>query len=318
MNLNLRRAVRDFKLDTGAANGMGGQMGIWDGQQFLFEGDQGSWWTSAKFFLRYGYSAITTQSIVTKQLAYFSALYRPAFLHARERRGDEESKGSISGYPWKKVEDLAEAVNASALAATTGMQFFKDRRVSELFIEEMVEAATRVNYAQDTDRIHGFGALVSLAASGADGVKTGNYRIFEEFARRSGARILTGVEGHVTGLVKFDSVSRPGKERETQWYVGTKSGEGEVYDAVIIATPWHNADITLLNTPQRVRGKPFVHLHVTLLTTSRASPRPEYFGLGAQDAVPRTILTSSESVRRASSDKKQPEPPASGRRWGAK
>ena len=77
-----------------------------------------------------------------------------------------------------------------------------------------------------------------------------------------------------------------------------------MYDAVIIATPWHNADITLLNTPSRVKGKPFVHLHVTLLTTSRPYPNPEYFGLGAQDVVPTTILTSSESVRRANEKRK--------------
>ncbi|CDU22220.1 related to Prenylcysteine oxidase precursor [Sporisorium scitamineum] len=325
VNLNLRRAVKQFQLETGAHTGLSGQMGIWDGQQFLFEGDQSSWWTSAKFFLRYGYSAITTEGIVKKQLSYFAGLYSPRFLHSRSSRGGKDG-GTVSGYPWSTVEDLAAAVNATSLVETTGMQFFKDRRVSELFIEEMVEAATRVNYAQDTDKIHGFGALVSLAASGATGVKQGNYRIFEEFARRSGARVLTGVEGQVTGIVRFDSVvqkrrsqfalgdEQGEKQKQTQWYIGTKSGEGELYDAVIIATPWHNADITLLNTPQRVKSKPYVNLHVTLLTTSRASPRPEYFGLGEQDVVPTTILTSSESVRRASSKKKtpSPEPPADG------
>ncbi len=176
VNLNLRRAVKQFALETGAHMGMDGQMGIWDGQQFLFEGDQSSWWTSAKFFLRYGYSAITTESVVKKQLAAFGALYNPSFLHARGQ-AERNAAATASGYPWTSIERLADAVNASALAATTGMQFFKERRVSELFIEEMVEAATRVNYAQDTDQIHGFGALVSLAASGATGVKKGNYRM---------------------------------------------------------------------------------------------------------------------------------------------
>ncbi|KAJ9474476.1 Prenylcys_lyase domain-containing protein [Pseudozyma hubeiensis] len=317
VNLNIRRAVKTFKLETGAKMGLSGQMGIWDGQQFLFEGDQSSWWTSAKFFLRYGYSAITTENIVKKQLSYFAGLYDPTFLHARKGAND----ASISGYPWSTIEDLAAAINATSLVQTTGMQFFKERRVSELFIEEMVEAATRVNYAQDTDRIHGFGALVSLAASGATGVKHGNYRISEEFAWRSGARILTGVEGQVTGIVRYDSALSRRRERialgdegengkqQVQWYLGTKSGEGELYDAVIIATPWHNADITLLNTRERVKSKAFVHLHVTLLTTSRERPRPEYFGLGDQDVVPTTILTSSESVRRAAAGNKKPTTP---------
>ncbi|EST09280.1 Prenylcysteine lyase [Kalmanozyma brasiliensis GHG001] len=296
VNYNLRRAVQDFKLDTGAHTGVGGETGIWDGQQFLFTGDQGSWWTSARFFLRYGYGAVTTQGLVARQLGWFSGLYRAPFLHSREREGEKERKETVSGYPWSTVGELAEAVNASSLVGQTGMAFLKDHRVGELFIEEMVEAATRVNYAQDTDAIHAFGAMVSLAASGATGVKTGNFRIFEEFAKRSGARILTGVEGEVTGLIRYPTANG------TKWYVGSKSGEGELFDAVILATPWHNSGITLLNTPHRVKGVPFVHLHVTLLTTSRTSPRGSYFGMGENDAVPRTILTSSESVRRAKGD----------------
>lgn len=298
VNYNLRRAVKEFGLDTGAQNGESGEMGVWDGQQFLFIGDASSWWTSAKFFLRYGYSALTAQNLVAKQLSLFSHLYNPSFLH----------KPSNTRFPWSTVEQLAEAVNVSSLAAMTGLDYFKDHRVSDLFIEEMIEAATRVNYAQDTDQIHGFGALVSLAATGATGVKDGNYRIFEEFVQRSGATLLTGIEGEVTGIVRFDRIQRPSSIKEQgdqgpQWYIGTKSGEGETYDAVIIATPWHNADITLLNTESRVKAKPFVHLHVTLLTTTTSGPDPRYFGLGIQDSVPKTILTSDESIRRAVREK---------------
>ncbi|PWY98415.1 hypothetical protein BCV70DRAFT_212782 [Testicularia cyperi] len=317
VNYNLRRAVKEFQLETGAQNGYAGQMGVWDGQQFLFEGDASSWWTSAKFFLRYGYSAVTAENLVKKQLSFFSGLYDPAFLHASRSTAEKRALGvSQSNFPWHTIEELAQAVNVSSLAATTGLEYFKEHRVSELFIEEMIEAATRVNYAQDSDQIHGFGALVSLAASGATGVKDGNYRIFEEFFRRSGAKMLTGKEGEVTGIVRFDRVRRRSSQpmmssnhhsagrsadatEEPQWYIGSKSGEGDVYDAVVIATPWHNAGITLLNTEKRVKSRPFVHLHVTLLATTATGPKPAYFGLGSQDAVPRTILTSDESVRQA-------------------
>lgn len=105
VNLNLRRAVKEFQLETGAHTGLSGQMGIWDGQQFLFEGDQSSWWTSAKFFLRYGYSAITTEGIVKKQLSYFAGLYNPSFLHARSSAvSEEEGEG-------RQAEVNARAVN---------------------------------------------------------------------------------------------------------------------------------------------------------------------------------------------------------------
>ncbi len=190
----------------------------------------------------------------------------------------------------------------------------------------MVEAATRVNYAQDNGSDHGFGALVSLGrfqeqpVLGREIIKS-----LKEFCDPERSQGSEGGEWACDGIVKFKSVARPSRQNEqisfdstlsptegegkeeVQWYIGTKSGEGEVYDAVIIATPWHNADITLLNTRERVKGKPFVHLHVTLLTTSRPSPNPEYFGLGSQDAIPTTILTSDESIRRASEKNKAPQ-----------
>ncbi|PWN52994.1 hypothetical protein IE53DRAFT_384552 [Violaceomyces palustris] len=312
VNYNLLRAVKKFKLETTSPD-LQGSTGIWDGQQFLFEGDTSSWWSSAKMLWRYGYSPVSTQNLVKKALKSFVALYSPKFLHSPSGQANR----TVSGFPWETIEEMSQAVNTSSLTPVTAMDYYYENSVSKLFIEEMIEAATRVNYAQNTDEIHAFGGLVSLASSGARAVVGGNYQIFERMLAESGARVRMGEQGDVTGLLKFDSIRGAieagkitegeasdngwygGGKDEAKWWLGTKSGFGDVYDVVLIATPWHNAGITLLNTDKRIASPPYARVCVTLFSTTAKSARPDYFGRGKNDDVPTTILTSYESVRRA-------------------
>lgn len=72
------------------------------------------------------------------------------------------------------------------------------------------------------------------------------------------------------------------------------------YRAVILAAPFHSTDITLSPSSLQtsIPPQPYVRLHVTLLSTPTSSAHPSYFGLGAKDTVPRTILTTGEGFRR--------------------
>ncbi|CEH15781.1 PCYOX1, FCLY [Ceraceosorus bombacis] len=144
----------------------------------------------------------------------------------------------------------------------------------------------------------------------------GNYQIFSEMLKRSSAKLRLGASGEVTGIVKFGSLaevidagylsstqaekhSKWIKEAGTKWWVGTKTGGGGLYDSVFIATPWHNADISLINTHATIPSPPYVHLHVTLLITNASHPNPAYFGRGKSDAVPTSILTTHAALRKA-------------------
>lgn len=70
--------------------------------------------------------------------------------------------------------------------------------------------------------IHGTGALVSLAATGAVSVQGGNRRIFEAFLGSSEARLKMGKTGKVAEIVKLDAP----KGGRAQWVVKTESGGG--------------------------------------------------------------------------------------------
>jgi prenylcysteine oxidase/farnesylcysteine lyase len=95
--------------------------------------------------------------------------------------------------------------------------------VSKAFSREIVEAATRVNYAQagafltlpssylrdennqqNLDKIHALEGLISMASSGAYSVKGGNYQIFEEFIKRSGATINLNTEVRTRPSPRFE------------------------------------------------------------------------------------------------------------------
>jgi hypothetical protein len=87
------------------------------------------------------------------------------------------------------------------------------------------------------------------------------------------------------------------------WVVQSKSenesGSSQVeqeYDSVILAAPFHSTGIEIdspLNTS--IPPQPYVHLHVTLLTTTAPHPNPTYFGLKPTDKVPQVILTTTSS-----------------------
>jgi len=74
----------------------------------------------------------------------------------------------------------------------------------------------------------------------------------------------------------------------------------EPFDAVFLAAPWHSSKaISTLSRhlSQPIEYHPYVHLHVTLLTTTRSSPLPSFFHLPDSASVPNTILTTGLTSR---------------------
>lgn len=336
VNKNLQRASKQFNLETGAKLGEDGITGVWDGQQFLIEGLDNGWWNSAKMFWRYGYSPVTTQKLVGKTVDAFLRLYDPAYMHKSkdEKKASDinsSSSDTESGYPWRTIDDLAKAMNFDQMVSHSAGDYFYLQSVSKLFIEEIIEAATLVNYGQEIYSLHGLGGSVSLAASGATGVVGGNYKIFESMLGHCEAlHLRMGIHGEVTGLAKFKTVEEAIEadkidEKEarslgylktdsremteagstTKWWLGTKSGYGGLFDAVFIAAPWHEAGITLLNTNAVIPTPSYVHLHVTIVITKADQPNPVYFGRGEKDVIPNSILTSHTSVRKAKEEEEK-------------
>jgi prenylcysteine oxidase/farnesylcysteine lyase len=97
-------------------------------------------------------------------------------------------------------------------------------------------------------------------------------------------------------LAKVKSIS----ESSSSWSL--KSTRGTIgYRAVILAAPFHPSDITVSPSIfEQIPEQPYMHLHVTLLSTTAAHPNPEYFGMPAGSKVPRVVLTTKERANSSS------------------
>lgn len=87
------------------------------------------------------------------------------------------------------------------------------------------------------------------------------------------------------------------KSDTSLWTVHTSAGS-RAYKGVILAAPFHQTDISLpSDLAELIPPQPYVHLHVTWLTTRSERPRPEYFGLASNAQVPKMILSTHEGAR---------------------
>lgn len=253
-----------------------------------------NWWDALAFVRRYGVLSPYRQSTAVKDLLKrFKRLYEPQWLAQR---------GIVTD-----IEDFAESAGLGrGLTTRTGEDWATNvARVGKLWMDEIIEASTRVNvsgsfsglthqYCADIDGIHGLGAAVSLAAGGASSVAGGNYQIFERMLKDSLADVRLQTE--VTEII-------PGKEESSFRIVtnSSKSGKDEEFDQVFFAAPWHLSPIDKTVAKEFARKIPeqdYVHLHVTLLTTNAPWPSPAYFGLLDYRPIPGTILTTDATYRK--------------------
>lgn len=270
---------------------------------------------------RYGRSPFTVRSLVQKTVADFVSLYSPEFV----------SRGAFTS-----VSNFTAITGLQEPASLYADEFFGKQGVADLFTNEIISAATQVNYGTPIDRLHGVGALVSLAATGAVSVRGGSRQIFENFVGRSGARLRLGENARVQSILKLDA-PRSGR---AQWVVRTASGVGSgTYDvrssclapfrrltfvcaqAVILAAPFHQTGIQMVNSlaPSRIPKQPYVPLYVSFVMTkyarstfafvnpltshslvSASAPRASYFGLPEKTVMPVEIFgtfTTSSSCK---------------------
>ncbi|KAJ3575893.1 hypothetical protein NP233_g794 [Leucocoprinus birnbaumii] len=269
-NKNLWRASDEFNLTRNDFQETTDNMGIWDGENVIFT-YEGGWRGTAKLLWRYGIrSPKRTQDIVTSMIQQYIGLYTK-----------ETPK-------WDSVAQLDAEYGWTELTGSSTMEYLLHKGVSRKYISEMVEAATRVNYGQNADAIHALEGLCSLATTGATGIDGGNFKIFEEFLKRSNA--FVNLNTTVTSVL-------PAKSSQN-WTVMTASGKKD-YTAVILAAPFHSTDITVPQAvSQKIPKQPYVHLHVTLLSTTSQYPNPEYFAMSPSAQPARMMLTTFENVRK--------------------
>ncbi|KAL8766688.1 MAG: hypothetical protein Q9209_006618 [Squamulea sp. 1 TL-2023] len=280
VNHNLVNAVKRFHLPIKERGQTSKEdapevLGIWDGQHFVFTQSDASnqYWNIAKMLWKYGISPIRTQSVMKRTVGSFLKMYDAPY------------------FPFMSIAKTALDLDLVSATAATGHQFLENNGISENFGHDIVQAATRVNYAQNLDQIHGLETMVCMAANGGMSVAGGNWQIFDNMIKDSGATLLlnTSVITIAKESERYAIKSTSPTLDAAQDVFSTES----IYNTIILASPLQFSNITfsppLSSPPPAI---PYVSLYVTLFT-SPYPLSPAAFNLDSSANMPNTILTTT-------------------------
>jgi prenylcysteine oxidase/farnesylcysteine lyase len=277
INKILVDAVEAFNLSTSFFNTKseeipGPALGIWDGKTFIFtQQNERGWWDTAKLFYRYGLSPVRTLNLMKATIGKFLKMYEePVF-------------------PFASLTQAAQDVGLLAATSATGEAFLRENSISSLFGREIIQASTRVNYAQNLDNFHGLETMVCMAANGAMSVEGGNWQIFANMVASAKASIQ--LETEVTGIEK--AKDGKGYDLTSKSLTPNLITATLLFDEVILASPlqYSNIDTSSLEFRRQPDDLPYVKLHVTLFTSPHLLS-PLFFGLAPGTSVPQAIITT--------------------------
>lgn len=251
-------------------------LAIWDGEGFVFQQDssQYDWWNLAKLFWKYGLAPYRAQKLMKGTVAQFLKLYE------------------APNFPFRSLTTASYELNLTYFTALTGDQYLAQNNIDPRFAHDLIQAATRVNYASNLEKIHALETMVSIAPDGASQVDGGNWQIFAAMVKNSGASIQFNTSVNYIGL-ESEQEKHDARSRYTIRTQSADTAEQLVFDRVILANPYQFSNIEAGENvlKQTIDKIPYVKLHVTLFT-SPFRLNAEFFGLAPGTTPPTTVLTT--------------------------
>ncbi|CAK5279586.1 unnamed protein product [Mycena citricolor] len=117
-------------------------------------------------------------------------------------------------------------------------------------------------------------------------VAGGNFLVFEQFLNHSQANVHLNTA--VTSI----------KPKSSGDWVVTSSEGSQSYKAVILAAPFHSTKIDVpVEIASAIPIQPYVHLHVTLVSTTAPRFSPGYFSQSPSAKLPAMMLTTASNAR---------------------
>ncbi|KAL5251658.1 hypothetical protein ACHWQZ_G017136 [Mnemiopsis leidyi] len=206
----------------------GGGTGFYDGKEFVLKLTGSTFKDKFKVLGRYGFGIRNIVKDAEMMLKTFKRIY---CLQSKK-------------VAFKSTAELLNSTSPDFLkrAQVSMRQSLKTLGVSELIQNELIAAAMHTNYNQELD-VNAFVGFVSLAG-GLVGdlwrVEEGNFRLPQELVKATGVEV---VKSKVRSILPS---SRGTGYTVTYTLSGdTEDFETEDFDAVVLATPLHNADLQL-------------------------------------------------------------------------
>ncbi|KAI8337330.1 Prenylcysteine lyase-domain-containing protein [Blakeslea trispora] len=263
------------QVDTGRPG-----LGIWNGNEFLFE-ESDSYWDNAKALWRYGLTPFKFQAQQRQVVQRFMKFYE------------------ASDHGFESVSEIVAKLDYESLLNMTAEAYLEKLGINQRFTHEILQSATRGNYCQDLNALHALTVMVSMEASrGTWAVEEGNYRVFEEFADRSKAKLQLNTK--VTTIYNITEVD-PYGQLIPRFVVEAENGSKWTFDDVVIATPLKYSGIKL-TFPTKHERRNYHVVHVAIVA---GHPNHSYFGRTAQ-TMPSFVVTTGEPLTDQFKDGKAP------------
>lgn len=200
--------------------------GIYDGDRCVFKEDNNSLITLYRFLRNYGFNLFRLHQVISSTLDSFDSIYMRL----------------AKGQSFKSVKQMLTSMDVSFVNLTevTLYDHLVERVIEEKIIEELVNAATLVNYGQSSEKLHAFVGLVALAGIDVTGnlwsIEGGNELLAQRMAKASKANVIKDTE-----VVKITLNS-------DQTYTLTDSrGDEKKFDVVVLAHPLAKSEILFQN-----------------------------------------------------------------------
>ncbi|XP_062582100.1 prenylcysteine oxidase 1-like [Saccostrea cucullata] len=266
----------------------GGTFGIFDGSSMRVTSSKYSLVTMAKLFWRYGMDIYNIDSWINeKLLSKFMRIY------------DIQR----AGHAYTTVPDLIGAMDQAFVSyMKKSIKFvMKTAGFGDAFIDEMVMAALRTNYGQNTE-VPGFVGAVCMAGvqPGLWAVKGGNKQVPQKLVTEAKAQVIQGTVMSVQLLQYQDKTYR------VEYVDSEKKEQHKDYDIVIIATPLHDemSEIDFEDFPSPIENFPQKY-HKLTATFVEGTPNSKYYGIDNAEEVPTEILTCNDTILVNSQGKKE-------------
>ncbi|XP_074837918.1 prenylcysteine oxidase 1 [Carettochelys insculpta] len=264
LNLHMKHFVKELGLSV--PEEQGGLMGIYNGEEFVFE--ESSWYiiNILKLLWHYGLNFLRMNMWVEDILDKFMRIYRY----------------QAHDYSFSSTEGLLHALGGNDfihMLNQTTEETMQKAGFSQKFINEVVTSIMRVNYGQGAN-INAFVGTVSLAGtdSGLWSVKGGNKLVCTGLLYASKAQLVSGT------VLSIEEKTRPKRTGGTVklYEVSYNSPSGsvtDVYDIVLIATPLNRkmSNITFRNFNPSI-AEFSNHYHQTVVTFVHGRINATFFG----------------------------------------
>ncbi|KAF8926057.1 hypothetical protein BGZ47_002919 [Haplosporangium gracile] len=225
-------------------------LAIWNGDEFLFVESSWKFWSILKGLVRWGIAPIKLNRLLKSTVDSLLQFYS-------------------SPESYTSIHEFSTAHNLHTEASILTHEYLESKGINRQYAQEVIEVATRVNYGSNLDDIHALGALVTMAANGAQQIEGGNFQIFEGMVAKSGAEVR--LETKIARVRRLEPQS--GSE-EPQFEVTTTTGQKQIFDYIVIAAP---IDLTNIDFDISLPPQPKVDYRIIHATFVRGNVNPSYF-----------------------------------------